>query len=187
MQEFGKWPQSGEIDLVESRGNNPDCQGGSSSFASTLHFGPDWKHDAWTKAHKEYTHPDSLGDDFHIYELEWTKDGIITRIDDEEVLNYPFTTNQFDQGGFPKDAFNPWQYEDDNSAPFNKEFFLILNVAVGGVNGYFPDGWCGKPYSDQDAKAANNFYDKKDSWYPSWNYPSTNDSAMKIDWVKVYQ
>jgi len=34
---------------------------------------------------------------------------------------------------------NPWENE-NNAAPFNQEFYLILNVAVGGTNGYFPDG-----------------------------------------------
>lgn len=41
--EYGPWPASGEIDLVESRGNDPSCKaGGSDSFGSTLHMGPNW-------------------------------------------------------------------------------------------------------------------------------------------------
>lgn len=42
-QAYGKWPASGEIDLMESRGNAPGFSaGGYDSFASTLHWGPSW-------------------------------------------------------------------------------------------------------------------------------------------------
>jgi beta-glucanase (GH16 family) len=42
-QAYGSWPVSGEIDLMESRGNGPECSaGGSNTFASTLHWGPAW-------------------------------------------------------------------------------------------------------------------------------------------------
>lgn len=44
--EYGNWPASGEIDIVESRGN-PNCPNGVHSFGSTLHWGPDWATDAW--------------------------------------------------------------------------------------------------------------------------------------------
>lgn len=43
-QEFGKWPSSGEIDIMESRGSDPSicAAGGHDSFASTLHWGVNW-------------------------------------------------------------------------------------------------------------------------------------------------
>ena len=62
-----------------------------------------------------------------------------------------------------------------------------MNVAAGGVNGYFPYGQCGKPYSDKDSRAVNTFWNTKDQWYPSWNYPATNQSAMKIDSIQVWE
>lgn len=41
--EFGGWPASGEIDIMESRGNDASyASGGVNKFASTLHWGPDW-------------------------------------------------------------------------------------------------------------------------------------------------
>ena len=42
-QEYGTWPASGEIDIMESRGNagTITCKG-HNSFVSTLHWGPDW-------------------------------------------------------------------------------------------------------------------------------------------------
>jgi len=51
--EFGNWPASGEIDLVESRGNDASySEGGNDCFASTLHFGPYWGMDPYKYAHK---------------------------------------------------------------------------------------------------------------------------------------
>lgn len=42
--EYGTWPASGEIDIMESRGNRLDYggEGGHDSFGSTLHWGPNW-------------------------------------------------------------------------------------------------------------------------------------------------
>lgn len=40
---FGAWPASGEIDIMESRGNDASCEaGGNNKFGSTLHWGPAW-------------------------------------------------------------------------------------------------------------------------------------------------
>ena len=37
------------------------------------------------------------------------------------------------------DVANPWTGSDSYMTPFDTEFYLILNVAVGGTNGFFPD------------------------------------------------
>ena len=81
---------------------------------------------------------------------------------------------------------NPWVGE-PNNAPFNREFYIIFNVAVGGTNSYFPDHMCGKTWENSDPRAATTFWNTHEAWYPSWNYPATHDSAMKIDSVKVWQ
>lgn len=40
---YGTWPSSGEIDVMESRGNDPSYQfGGCDKFTSTLHWGPSY-------------------------------------------------------------------------------------------------------------------------------------------------
>jgi hypothetical protein len=45
----------------------------------------------------------------------------------------------FDQivvnGTAPED---PWNQLGNTNAPFDQDFYLILNVAVGSTNGYFP-------------------------------------------------
>lgn len=181
---YGQWPASGEIDIVESRGNG--CEGGRKSFGSTLHFGPGYPYDPWEIAHKDFTHTADLSDDFHLYGLEWNEKGIKTTFDGKTVLDFPFDQDLFTKGKFPH-IDNPWKYETDLSAPFNQEFYLIFNVAVGGTNSYFPDGWCNKPWSNNDPRAPNTFYNTKSQWYPTWNYPASHDSALRVDYVKVWQ
>lgn len=45
---YGDWPRSGEIDIIESRGNNwTYAQGGNNIASSALHFGPDADNDGW--------------------------------------------------------------------------------------------------------------------------------------------
>lgn len=45
---YGDWPRSGEIDIMESRGNHPGYpQGGNNIISSTLHFGPNANNDGW--------------------------------------------------------------------------------------------------------------------------------------------
>ena len=184
--EFGSWPASGEIDIMESRGNAASCDvGGVDTFGSTLHFGPGWPYDAWDKAHKEYKHTEDLSNGFHTYELEWTKDHILTKFDGNTVLEFKHDQDMFTKGEFPSNIHNPWKHEKDVNAPFNRDFYLIFNVAVGGTNGYFPDGHCNKPYANTDPKSVNTFWDAKGAWLPTWDLEN-HGSAMKIDWVKVY-
>lgn len=47
---YGQWPASGEIDIMESRGNlnyPTNLGGGVESFGSTLHWGPDWSQNGY--------------------------------------------------------------------------------------------------------------------------------------------
>ena len=88
---YGQWPASGEIDIVESRGNDPACsEGGRNTFGSTLHWGPGYPMDAWEKAHAEYKSDDDLSADFHVYSLDWSADSLQTSIDGNVVLDFKF-------------------------------------------------------------------------------------------------
>jgi hypothetical protein len=86
----------------------------------------------------------------HVYGLYWDESGLYTYFDDpsKKVLEVDFTTqSMWDKGEFADSYSNPWVNE-PNSAPFNREFYIVMNVAVGGTNAYFPDGVGGKPWSD---------------------------------------
>jgi len=61
---------------------------------------------------------------------------------------------------------------------------MILNVAVGGTNTYFPDEVGGKPWRNDDQHSVNAFWRAKDQWHPTWK---GEDAAMKIDYVRIYQ
>jgi hypothetical protein len=117
--------------------------------------------------------------------LVWTKDRLYTYIDDESkvVLDVDMASKSFYEfGEFHPNYENPWRNE-ENNAPFNRDFYLIINLAVGGTAGYFRDGVGGKPWTDKSNNAVNDFYSAKSSWYPTWQ---NDDVSLQIDSVKVW-
>ena len=76
---YGGWPRSGEIDLMESKGNtrlfnNEGVNIGNEEFGSTLHFGTAWYNSAWWSSNFAARSPAGRGwdTDFHLYGMEWT-------------------------------------------------------------------------------------------------------------------
>ena len=99
------WPQCGEIDIMEFKGQEPTTIHGS------LH-GPGYS--AATPITKSYELiNDRFDTGFHVFGIEWGKDYINYYVDD--VLYNQIT---------PKDADGEWV--------FDQPFFIILNLAVGG-------------------------------------------------------
>ncbi|KAJ8019722.1 Beta-1,3-glucan-binding protein [Holothuria leucospilota] len=199
---YGQWPASGEIDLVETRGNLNlyDGQGthvGINQMGQTLHWGPYWPLNGWQQTHTSVNLPSgtTFGDDFHKYGLEWTTDSLTFYLNDVETLKVDPGVNGFwDYGGFSADnpgIDNPWVNSTNKLAPFDQEFYIILNVAVGGT-GYFSDTFTNsphpKPWLNTSPTAAKDFWNARDIWYPTWN-PDTNngeDAAMKVRSVRVW-
>ncbi|KAL6249274.1 hypothetical protein RBB50_004337 [Rhinocladiella similis] len=190
---FGPWPMSGEIDIAESRGNNWSYpMGGNNIVSSTLHWGPDIANDAWwrTNSRQNALHTD-YSDAFHTYGLEWAPDHLYTYIDTRlmQVLYTKFEKPFWQRGSFPLSGTNgtsfidPWSQTGNPATPFDEPFFLILNVAVGGTNGWFQDGKGGKPWVDQSPTAKRDFWEAKDQWYPTW----ANNNEMQIKSVKMWQ
>lgn len=109
---YGDWPRSGEIDIMELLGHEPNKVHG------TVHTGLPQKFLGDT-----YTLPEpgtSFADSFHVFSVEWQEDTIRWFVDD--ILYHE--TNSY--------AFRPWE-------PFQEDFYIIFNVAVGGNWPGFPD------------------------------------------------
>ncbi|XP_052237086.1 beta-1,3-glucan-binding protein-like [Dreissena polymorpha] len=187
--QYGGWPASGEIDIMESRGNSfaRDPSGndhGRNEIGATLHWGPSPSQNRWELTHAART-DGSFSNSFHLYSLDWTVDHIIVSVDNQEVLRVPIGSGGFWQkGGFH--GHNPWG-SGSKAAPFDTAFYLILNVAIGGTNGFFPDTWTynsRKPYWNNSPNINQNFWDARNEWRPSWQ---GDNVAMEVDYVEMFQ
>jgi len=124
-EKYGGWPCSGEIDVMEARGQEP------TKVLGTLHFGSRWP--ANTHISKEYVLPrDGTIADFHVYAVEWEPGEIRWSVDGKEYAAQSFwwSSGKTDAGKGTNPAkeadLNPWP------APFDQAFHLVMNVAVGG-------------------------------------------------------
>ncbi|KAF9917723.1 hypothetical protein BX616_000134 [Lobosporangium transversale] len=99
-------------------------------------------------------------------EIDLIRDWRFSRhnVDNSLVLDVPFN-NMFGEGKFPSWVDNLWA--GPNSAPFDQEFYLIMNVTMAGIAEYFPDGVGGKLWSDNSPHAVNGPYAGKDDWLSS--------------------
>jgi beta-glucanase (GH16 family) len=195
---YGPWPLSGEIDIVESRGNGIRYTArGSNSVQGTLNWGPapqlngaQFSYSWWTDKRK------SFGSDFHTYLLEWTEDFLRISVDSRlhTLLDFRFNKPFFQRGNFPQVVFNgsslaplqnPWT-NGTNATPFDQEFYLIMNVAVGGTNGWFPEAQGNKPWLDRSGTPMRDFASAEAKWYPTWP-TNVQDRAMVVDYVKMWK
>ena len=115
---YGSWARSGEIDIMEITGDQPD------KIVGTIHYHDNWP-DNWSNGHnRTLTPPGTAHNDFHVYAVEWEADEIRWYVDG----NLYHTVTWWDSVG------NPFP------APFDVDFHLILNLAVGGNWPGDPDG-----------------------------------------------
>lgn len=112
---FGGWPKSGEIDLVEVVGHEPNVLWG------TVHFGPDWPKNKFDN-NRYYLQEGDFSEDFHLFSLIWKENEIVWLLDEQQMY----------QRIIPE-LLKPENY------PFNERFHLILNLAVGGKWPGYPD------------------------------------------------
>ncbi len=134
---YGGWAASGEIDIFEGRGRKPN------QALGTIHYGSQWpgnKCNGRTAGISSFT-------GYHVYSVEWTARRITWFIDGAQI--HTVSNNDWYSGG----SSNP-------SAPFDQNFYIILNLAAGGKF----DG--GKNVSGTLAAS----------------HPS-----MQVDYVRVYQ
>jgi hypothetical protein len=105
-------------------------------------------------------------------------------------FNKPF----FDRGEFPSVVYNGSslsalqnpRINGTNATPFDQDFYLIFNVAVGSTNGWFPEGQGDKPWLDRAQNPMRDFANTEQLWYPTW--PSNvDDRALVVDYVKMWK
>lgn len=117
--EYGSWAASGEIDIMEAKGSEPYYVHG------TLHYGSEWPQNVYSgdTYEFEFTNPATDITTWHVYTLEWVPGEIRWYID-----NKLYQTQQL------------W-YSNENPypAPFDKDFYLLMNLAVGGHYDGDPD------------------------------------------------
>ena len=110
---YGTWAASGEIDIVEAV--NLGGTGGNSVFG-TIHYGGEFP--ANQSSTNNYLVPTNATTEFHTYALEWDSTVPEMRWYVDDVL---FSTqNSWSTTGAPYPA------------PFDENFYILLNVAVGG-------------------------------------------------------
>lgn len=132
---YGVWAASGEIDIMELVGHEPDVVHG------TLHYGGTWPNNIHRSA--SFRKQDGpFSDDFHTFTLQWTERDMRWYVDGQL---YSIRPGDWHSVGHPFPA------------PFDQDFHMILNVAVGG-------NWPGSPD-------------------PTTSFPQ----EMVVDYVRVYQ
>ena len=106
VRKYGLWPKSGEIDIMEHVGYDPDV-----IHISTHCEAYYWRLNNQKTAVKKIENAITA---FHLYRIDWTPNTIRGYIDDNLVF-----TNVNEGTGY-----QVW--------PFDQQFHLLLNVAVGG-------------------------------------------------------
>ncbi|MBU2588630.1 MAG: glycoside hydrolase family 16 protein [Alphaproteobacteria bacterium] len=124
---YGRWPLSGEIDILEAVNIGAKCKlcdggRGENRTISALHFGDLPPRNRLVDGRT--TLPDGAlpSDDFHVYAVEWGE-GLIRFLVDDRV-HLTVTADQWDSAS-PLALGNA-------AAPFDQPFYVMANLAVGG-------------------------------------------------------
>jgi beta-glucanase (GH16 family) len=133
LSEYGQWPSSGEIDIMEHVGYAQNFTYG------TVHT-QSFNHNIGTQKGSQVL-VRGCESEFHTYAIEWSPDHIRFFVDDRNYFN------------FTKQEQYTWK-----EWPFDRTFYFILNIAVGG-------DWGGSQGVD-------------DSIFPQ---------QMIVDYVRIYQ
>lgn len=134
------WPSCGEIDVMEAKGSWTNTVQGTIHYADTA-----GNHTYHTKIYTLPLPGDSITN-FHTYAIEWASNSIKWLVDGVTV--HTWTSWASAAGPYP--------------APFDRDFFIIMNLAIGG-------SYLGNP-SDSEIDAGTVF-----------------PGEMQVDYVRVYE
>lgn len=109
QKESFSWPLDGEIDIMEHVGFTPD------KIYGTIHTQA-YNHTIGTQKVGEIEIKD-VENDFHVYAIEWTSNGISWFVDEEKYYHLPIER-----------TYDKWPFS-------SNAYYLILNLAVGGIWG----------------------------------------------------
>ena len=139
-ESYGTWAASGEIDVMEAKGRL------NNTIYGTIHYGGHWPANRYSGDQYVFEDGKTYDDGFHIYSVVWEKDQISWYVDGTCYSVIPNT-----EWYSATDESNPY-------APFDREFYIIMNLAAGGNfdEGRAPDA-------------------------------SLIPSEMQVDYVRVYQ
>ncbi len=153
---YGAWAASGEIDIMEAVNLTAHCEdcsgtGGENRTSAALHYGGEWPDNTY-KTRKSILPGGSDGvAQYHVYAAEWGAGRINWFVDG--VKFFSLSAEDWYSSAV-KTHQNP-------NAPFDQNFYLMLNLAVGGGLS-----------EDHNAKGLD---------------PDSFPAEMLIDWVRVYQ
>ena len=126
------WPQSGEIDIFELYGSKDDTV-----IEANAHYAEASGSHGMMGAADFKLEQGKFADAFHIFELQWDANKITWFVDGEQFASMPISADELSE--------------------FHKEFFILLNIAVGGTHAGRPDAT---------------------TRFPQY---------LHVDWVRVYQ
>lgn len=126
------WPQCGEIDILELYGSKND-----SVIEANIHYANQSGSHGMMGAASYQLEDGKFCDAFHTFELEWDENEVAWFVDGEKFASFAISSDELSE--------------------FHEEFFILLNLAVGGT-------YAGRP--DASSK------------FPQYMY---------VDWVRVYQ
>lgn len=98
------WPKSGEIDILEYVGRDPDM------VYTTLHT----QDSHGNSVNSKRTSFPTIEEGFHVFAVEWDKDKMDFFVDDAKVY-----------------TFQP-QNKTEDVWPFDQPFYILINMAIGG-------------------------------------------------------